>query len=61
MLSPDTSIKLKATNFTCSHVWKSRWFEELKLAQGASYRVSTMKRPDFGEFLKIGKCFFFRS
>jgi hypothetical protein len=22
------------------------------------YRVSTMKRPDFGEFLKIGKWFF---
>jgi hypothetical protein len=22
------------------------------------YRVSTMKSPDFGEFLKISKCFF---
>jgi hypothetical protein len=25
------------------------------------YRVFTMKCPDFGEFLKIGKWFFFRS
>jgi hypothetical protein len=25
------------------------------------YRVSTMKRPNFGEFLKIDKCFFLRS
>ena len=39
-------------------IWNTQTFTRTTTRSSMKYRVSTMKRPDFGEFLKIGKWFF---
>ena len=41
-------------------IWNTQTFTRTTTRSSMKYRVSTMKCPDFGEFLKIGKWFSFQ-